>query len=129
MSDLSRRSLLAGVPAAAFATVPAAAVAAVAVATGADPVFAAIEAHRAVWQAFDDAVGASEDGAYVGAVEIAGDVEESSWADLLDHPCATFEAVKAKADYLLNCPRAKGCAWEDWQVELLLRSIAGGAHG
>ena len=125
MRDLSRRSLLARVPAAAFATIPAVALAAAS--TEPDPTFAIIEAHRAAWQAFDDAVGASEDGAYVGAVEIAGDVEELSWADLLDHPCATLEAAKAKANYLLNCPRAKGCAWEDWQVDLLLGSIAGGA--
>ena len=140
MANLSRRSLLAGVPAAAVTmATPVAAVAAVAVAAGSDPVFAAIEMHRAAWQAFDNAVCTTESvasaerrrmtEAETKIYETANDAEEAAYEALLAHPCLTLEAVRAKAAYLSSCTRATGCVWEDWQVVLLLESMAGAAHG
>ena len=138
MSDLSRRSLLAGIPAAAVAVTPVAAVAAVAVAAGSDCVFAAIEAHHLAW-ATQDLVIEQTDGvadrerrkmavAENERYQDASDVEEAAWEALMDRPCVSLEAVRAKAAYLLNCPRNKGIAWEDRHVDALLASIAGGAR-
>lgn len=141
MSDLSRRSLLAGVPAAAVTVAaPVAAAAAVAVAAGSDSIFAAIETHRAAWgrySALDDPSDvnyARQNGivytdADHKAYDEANDAEEAAYEALLSHPCRTLEAARAKAAYLLSCTRSTGCMWEDWQVALLLESMAGAADG
>lgn len=89
----------------------------------ADPVLAAINKHRAAWQAFDDAVAANDEREITEAERVTGDAEDDAWAVLLHQPCATLEAARVKAEYLLNCPRAKGCAWEDWHVQLILGAL------
>lgn len=119
-------------------TAPVAPVAAVAVAAGSDPVFAAIEAHRLAWAAQDlvieqtDGLADHEDRKMTeierGRYSAASDAEDTAWEALMDQPCDTLDAVRAKATYLLDCPRNKGIAWQDAHVDALLTSIAGGAH-
>ena len=54
---ISRRSLVAGLGAA----IPAATVAAIPALAGTDPIFAAIEAHKADWDAYGDTLSAASD--------------------------------------------------------------------
>jgi hypothetical protein len=136
MSDLSRRSLLASVPAAALVTTPVAAVAAVAVATGADPVFAAIEAHSDAWAKFsalddpsDDTYARQKGIVYTdadhAAFDAANTAEEEAWEELLSAPCETLAAVREKAAYLLKCSRVHDLPMQEEDVLPLLQSFAG----
>jgi len=119
ITNPSRRLLLAALPAAALAPLPA-----VAAVVDADPILAAIKGHRDAWQAFDDAVEATDDDYGLTEAERAiEDAEEDAWAALLHEPCATLEAARAKAEYFLTCPRVKNSMWEDWEARLLLRSL------
>ena len=103
------------------------------------PIFAAIEAHRVAWEAFNDAVDqtdgrADKEGREMNATERAqykqdNDDEESAWEALLEHPCRSADAMRAKATYLLDCPRTKGLSWQETHVEALLTSLTGGARG
>ena len=139
MSDLSRRSLLACVPATAVAATPVAVVAAVAVAAGLDAVFAAIEAHRAAWSLFSDTPDPTDTHAAAWKGRTATDAdhaaydeifeaEDDAWDTVLAYPCETLEAVRAKAAYLVSCPRTKDLAWEDHHVLALLSSLIGGVQ-
>ena len=94
MSDLSRRSLLTGVPAAAVTmATPVAAVAAVAVAAGSDPVLAAIEAHKPAWALIGetgtliDTVAARNQGRFI------TEADRGTFAASLEAENATFDAI------------------------------------
>ena len=131
MSDFSRRSVLAGIPAVAAANIP--------VAADAAPILAAIAAHRAAWALFSatydpsDNVYAEQTGTVYTdadheAFDAANDAEEAAWGALIEHPCKTFADVQTKASYLLTCGRNLGLSWQEEHVGALLTSLLGGAH-
>jgi hypothetical protein len=106
----TRRAILAGA-----AGVPALAVPAIA--TEPDPIFAAIEAHKAAWRAYVDFIRAP---AYAGVVQVPPDLEQRA-GELLDevHRVAetildvrpmTVGGVISLLDYLYECDReVDGC--------------------
>jgi hypothetical protein len=118
-TTMSRRRLLASVPAVAAAGVPAAATALGGLSTGAtaDPIYAAIEVHREAYRTFDAAVAtfgvaeaSDDDEAYEAAnanVLIASNAEKETAAALIEIVPTTLAGASAVIDNVIGYYRGE----------------------
>jgi hypothetical protein len=101
-STLSRRRLLAGVPAVAAVGVPSVATALGGLATGDDPIFAAIEAHRATIRAFKAAFESRD---HLEDTDPEGSIDAPEWiAAELEIENADERDADAEATFLTTQP-------------------------